>query len=241
MVERAGGESHVQVAGRVPRDAREVLAGDLLGVAARVHAARVRAQRGVEVRALGPGRGGRRSRGDLALGDRDARRAARSPLVAVWAMYTLPVAGSTTWLPEIPSLSVTQSIRPAPGQSRQRRARVDHRGEVVPSCEIVSTSWLPPGQPSCRPRRSPGRGSGCRRPSCRCRRTTSGRRACSARRRSWSTRWRPRRCSCCWRCSSGPGGRRSRARCPGRGTGRCRRRPTQVAGLPGPTIPGTNW
>src|SRR5438270_1217991 len=30
------------------------------------------------------------------------------PLIVVCAMYTLPVAGSTTWFPEMPSLSVTQ-------------------------------------------------------------------------------------------------------------------------------------
>ena len=65
------------------------------------------------------------------------------PLVAVWAMYTLPVAGSATWLPEIPSLPVTQSARPAPRQSVPGLV-FSTGANVVPSCEIVSTNWLPP-------------------------------------------------------------------------------------------------
>jgi hypothetical protein len=39
------------------------------------------------------------------------------PFVVVWAMYTFPVAGSTTWLPEMPSFPVTQSCSATPAQS----------------------------------------------------------------------------------------------------------------------------
>ena len=61
-------------------------------------------------------------------------------------MNTLPVAGSTTWLPEIPSLSVTQSWIAAPAQSPVRALTfvLTTGRKWVPSVETVSTSWLPP-------------------------------------------------------------------------------------------------
>ena len=49
MVQRPGGEGDVQVAAGVPGDAGEVLAGELLGVAARVNATRIRTKGGIEV------------------------------------------------------------------------------------------------------------------------------------------------------------------------------------------------
>src|SRR5947209_1718853 len=65
------------------------------------------------------------------------------PLVVVCAMYRLPVAGSTTWLPEIPSLPVTQLCSATPAQSGPGLVLITG-ANVVPSCEIVSTSWFPP-------------------------------------------------------------------------------------------------
>ncbi len=65
------------------------------------------------------------------------------PLVVVWAMYTFPVAGSATWLPEMPSLPVTQLSSPAPRQVLSGLV-LSTGVNVVPSWEIVSTSWLPP-------------------------------------------------------------------------------------------------
>ena len=63
--------------------------------------------------------------------------------VVVCAMYTLPVDGSTTWLPEMPSLLVTQ-FRASPAQPVARPFRFVTGAKWMPSWETVSTSWLPP-------------------------------------------------------------------------------------------------
>src|SRR5579859_3405088 len=64
-------------------------------------------------------------------------------LTVVCAMYTLPVGGSTTWLPEIPSLPVTQSWIAGPTQLWS--GLVLRTGwNIVPLFDHVSTSALLP-------------------------------------------------------------------------------------------------